>query len=146
MRVVVDASVAVKWLFPEPAREPGVDKAAELLRAVKDSRVELVQPPHWLAELVAVTTRLRPSIATEAIDLLVAMEITVAADAAVYKRASRIAAQLNHHVFDTLYHAVALEQDAVLVTADDRYLRKAEALGSIVSLRMWQAPAQASIE
>jgi len=37
--------------------------------------------------------------------------------------------------------SVALERDAVLVTADERYVRKARAIGCIVSLREWLPPA-----
>lgn len=140
MRLVVDASVAVKWVLPESPVEPDTDRAVDLLEAVRESRVELVQPPHWLAEVVAVISRLRPEVADQAVDLLDAMELAVEADAAVYKRASRMAQQLDHHLFDTLYHALALERDATLVTADDRYLRKATALGGIVALRSWIAP------
>ena len=112
-----------------------------LLRAVKDGSVELLQPPHWLAEVVAVLTRLRPAIATEAIELMDAMELETVVDAGLYKRASRLAQQLNQHLFDTLYHALALENDALLVTADDRYLRKARRLGGIVALDEWTPPA-----
>jgi hypothetical protein len=53
------------------------------------------QPPHWLAEVAAVIARLRPEIADQAIDLLDALELAVEADAQIYKRASRIATQLN---------------------------------------------------
>jgi hypothetical protein len=38
-------------------------------------------------------------------------------------------------LFDTLYHATALEYDARLVTADDRYHRKAHTLPGIIHLR-----------
>jgi predicted nucleic acid-binding protein len=48
-----------------------------------------------------------------------------------------LAIDLGHHLFDTLYHAVALESEACLVTADDRYHRKAEALPGIRHLRDW---------
>jgi predicted nucleic acid-binding protein len=61
----------------------------------------------------------------------------MAADLMIYKRASRLAAALNHHLFDTLYHAVALERDATLVSADGPYLRKAEHLGAIMALQAW---------
>jgi hypothetical protein len=37
-------------------------------------------------------------------------------------------------LFDTLYHAVALEEGATLVTADETYFSKAKGLGGIVSL------------
>jgi hypothetical protein len=41
-------------------------------------------------------------------------------------------------LFDTLYHAVALEnEDALLVTADDRYHMKAERYGMIAALSDW---------
>jgi predicted nucleic acid-binding protein len=52
--------------------------------------------------------------------------------------AVRLAIETNHHLFDTLYHAVALEhEDAILVTADDRYYKKAERHGTIAALRDW---------
>lgn len=144
MKLVVDASVAVKWFLPEPSREPDADRAATLLRAVRDGEVELLEPPHWLAEVAAVITRLRPGIAAEAIDLMDAMELETAAGAELYKRASRLARQLDQHLFDTLYHALALENDALLVTADDRYLRKAGPLGNVVALDEWAPPAAAA--
>jgi predicted nucleic acid-binding protein len=144
MRLVVDASVAVKWVLPDPTIESDTDRAAALLNAVRENRLELVQPPHWLAEVAAVISRLRPDVADEAIDLLDALELAVEADAEIYKRASRIAAQFDHHLFDTMYHALALERDAVLVTADDRYLRKVGALGGIISLSDWIAPTAAA--
>ena len=141
MRLVVDASVAVKWFLPESSREPDADRAIALLHAIREGQVDLVQPPHWLAEVAAVITRLRPEIAAEAIDLLDAMEFETSADAELYKRASRIAKQLDQHLFDTLYHALALANDALLVTADDRYLRKARPLGKVVALAEWKPPA-----
>ena len=141
MKLVVDASVAVKWFLPESSREQDADRATTLLHAVREGRVDLVQPPHWLAEVAAVITRLRPEIAAEAIDLLDAMEIETTADAELYKRASDLAKKLNQHLFDTLYHALALANDALLVTADDRYLRKARALGKVVALSEWKPPA-----
>jgi predicted nucleic acid-binding protein len=49
----------------------------------------------------------------------------------VLRRAADLSISLNHHLFDTLYHAVALEQDAALVTADEAYFAKARHLGSI---------------
>lgn len=143
MRLVVDASVAVKWVFPDSATGPNADRAVELLNAVRDSRVELIQPPHWLAELAAVIARLRPEIADQAIDLRDALELAVEADAQTCKRASRIATQFDHHLFDTLYHALALERDEMLVSADDRYVRKAGALGNVVSLGKWVLPPEA---
>lgn len=134
MRVVVDASVVVKWVIPDPEIEDGVETALDLLQSIRDGWVMPIQPPHWLAEVAAVVTRLRPEAAEEALDLLVAMELPVVSDLEVMKRATRIAHELNHHLFDTLYHAVALERDATLISADGTYCRKAASLGGLVRL------------
>lgn len=141
MRVVVDASVAMKWMLPDAEREADVPRALRLLAAIRNGEVEPIQPAHWLAEVAAVVTRLRPEIAEASVELLDAMEIPVATDMAIYRRASRLAASLRHHLFDTLYHAVALELDALLVSADGPYLRKAKPLGSVTSLADWEMPA-----
>jgi predicted nucleic acid-binding protein len=137
MRVVVDASVIVKWILPGAEREAQTGEALALLRAIQSDQVQVVQPPHWLVEVAAVLVRLRPEIAEPALDLLDALELPVAADIAIYRRAERLAAELGHHLFDTLYHAVALEREALLVTADGHYRRKAQRLGAVADLAAW---------
>ena len=50
-------------------------------------------------------------------------------------RAIDLARQLDHPLFDTLYHALALATPgATLVTADSRYFDKARHLGQIAWL------------
>lgn len=51
-----------------------------------------------------------------------------------YQRANKLAIKLNHHLFDTLYHAVALEQEALLITADRKYYNKAKNQSHIMRL------------
>ncbi len=137
MNLVIDASVIVKWTLPDPSIDPDTDRALSLLSEIRDGKVSLLQPSHWLAETAAVLTRLRPDTAEEVIELLDAMELSTIEDVAIYQRASRIGARLNHHLFDTLYHAVALEWAFDLITADDHYYRKAEPLGRIHRLADW---------
>jgi predicted nucleic acid-binding protein len=139
VKVVVDASVVVKWLLPDPAAEEGVDDAMAVLEEIKDGTLDPIQPPHWLAEAAAVITRLHPEVARASIKLLHAMEFPVEAELTTYTRSVALGAELNHHVFDTLYHAVALEREATLISADDRYIRKARHLGSLSSLTTFVA-------
>lgn len=139
MITVVDASVIVKWFFPDPARESDSNHALAVLEAVREREAEPLQPPHWLAEVAAVIARLDTGIAAQAVDLLDAMEFRVTGDAAIYKRAAVLAAELNHHLFDTLYHAVALECDGTLISADRRYFNKAQHIGRIAYLPNWEA-------
>jgi len=46
---------------------------------------------------------------------------------------------LSHHLFDTLYHATAIESEALMITADRRYHDKAAHLGRIVLLEQLAA-------
>ena len=137
MRIVVDASVALKWVLVDEVHEPNTVQALEILAELRGAAVEAVQPCHWLAEVAAVLARKAPKLATEALDLLDAMEFATANDAPLLKQAAALSEQLNHHLFDTLYHALALRSGAWLVTADEPYYRKARSLGRIVRLADW---------
>jgi len=134
---VVDASVIVKWFFQDPAREPNSKQALAILESIRDGNLEPLQPPHWLAEVAAVIARLDPGRSEQTIDLLGAMELPISSEMAVYKRAAVLASHLNQHLFDTLYHAVAIEHDTTLLTADRRYFRKSRQLGHITYLTDW---------
>ena len=136
---VLDASVIVKWIFPHRPGESQSDLALTLLQSIRAGRLDVIQPPHWLAEVAAVTARLQPALAEEAVSLLYALEFPVMGEIEVYQRACDLAVSLEQHLFDTLYHAVALSQsDAVLITADEQYYRRASRFGGITRLRDFQ--------
>ncbi len=136
MTVVLDASVIIKWVFADRAEESHSLQALQILQLIQESRLGVVQPPHWLAEAAAVISRLDAGRARRAVSLLYAFELPVAADVEVYLKACDLSASLKQHVFDTLYHAVALhESEAILVTADERYYRQAYRIGRIVRLK-----------
>ena len=138
MIVVLDASVVLKWLLEDPAREPDTEKALAVIESVVRGGLEILQPVHWLAEVAAVAARLTPQTAVRDVEMLAALEFPTTDDPNIIRRATHIAIETNHHLFDTLYHAVALEhEDAVLVTADERYYGKAERYGAITALRDW---------
>ena len=138
MNFVIDASVAVKWFFPESPEEQNTEQAITILQRIGTGTIEPLQPVHWVTEVVAVINRLDPDIVDDAIDLLDAMEFATVDGPEIYKRASAIARETNQHVFDTLYHAVALQHEVVLVTADTKYFKKAKRLGRLVSLDRWE--------
>lgn len=134
MRLVIDASVAVKWVFPDPLMEPDADRAVAVLRALRDALVDVLQPPHWLLEVMAVVARIAPDLGVPALTLLDALELDICDDVSVLGRDAALAAELDHHLFDTLYHAVALERETTLLTADARYARKARGKGRVLLL------------
>jgi predicted nucleic acid-binding protein len=136
--LVLDASVFLKWLLEDPAREPDTDKAFAVIQSVVQGDLEILQPTHWLIEVASVAARLTPQTAIRDVEMLAAMQLPSSDDPTVMRRATVLAIETGAHLFDTLYHAVALEhEDALLVTADDRYRRKAAHHGKVASLRDW---------
>jgi predicted nucleic acid-binding protein len=138
MKVVADASVCVKWFFPDSPKEQHSEQAMYLLKQVAGNQIVLCQPSHWLAEVVAVITRIQPDIAELAIDYLTAMELDILQTPETLKIASRLSFQLSHHLFDTLYHALAIETDGVFITADKKYFNKAQSFGHIQLLATYR--------
>ena len=140
MTLVIDASVILKWLLQTPENEPYTDRAVSVIESIIDGREEILQPTHWLAEVAGVLARLSPATAAQDVQRLASLEFPINDDPAVMQRATQMAIDSRQHVFDTLYHAVAIEHEgAQLITADDRYFLKAEPYGRIVQLRSWIA-------
>jgi predicted nucleic acid-binding protein len=136
--VVLDASVILKWLLEDPAREPDTEQALAVIESVIRGELEILQPVHWLAEVAAVSVRLSPDTAVRDVEMLAALQFPTTDDPNVMRRATHLAIETSHHLFDTLYHAVALEHDdALLVTADYRYHAKAKRYGTIAALHDW---------
>ena len=124
-KIVVDASVALKWFLQN--NEDHCDKAIALLMDYP-----LIQPPHFIAEIAAVLARKKPIEADQDLADLLEIEMAIADEPTIYQQAARLSIDLNHHLFDTLYHAVALETNgAILITADNEYYEKAKHLGRI---------------
>ena len=119
-RLVVDASVAVKWVVPEPRS----DQAAALLDHT------LVAPDLFFAECANVLwKKLRRGDLTEeeasiAARTLEQVDVVVVPSRAYLGRAVAIAAALEHPAYDAIYLAVAEAFGLRLVTADARLIRK----------------------
>ncbi len=118
MTLVIDASVALKWVLDEPGSE-----AAE---ALLDEA--LVAPSLWLIEAANALwrRRLRGEITRDgAQDRLAALfdaPVTSLAIEDDLVAALAIAVEIRHPVYDCLYLAAGLRHDAQVVTADGRFL------------------------
>jgi predicted nucleic acid-binding protein len=139
--LVVDASVAVKWFLRDWPDEQHADLALQILERSVYGQLPMVQPPHFVAEVAAVLARLKLTDAQD--DLLDLLDISfrTLAGPTIYLTALDLATRYQHHLFDTLYHAVALHTPgAVLVTADERYYNKARLEGQITLLADFKLP------
>lgn len=141
IRAVADASVIIKWLLADRENEADSELALDLLRGIREGQVSLLQPPHWLAQVAAVLTRLSPKTVDDDVTNLYALDLPILQTPGMYNTACRLARSIDQHLFDTLYHAVAIESgDAVLVTADERYFKKAAGHGRIALLKNFRLP------
>ena len=141
MRVVVDASVALKWVFDEPESEAAVALRAE----------DLVAPALWLAEAANALWRrscvgdITPD---EASSLLFELHNAPVASLAMephLDRALKLATEIGHPVYDCIYLALAVHHDTHVVTADRRFAAAATAAGLTDRVRLLSLdPSQAA--
>ena len=120
-RVVIDASVAVKWVVDED----GTPEALTVLAARP-----LASPDLLLAECANILwKKVRRAELTEdeaimAARLLQRADIEILPTRALMETATRLAIELDHPAHDCIYLALARQNGWPFVTADDRLRRK----------------------
>ncbi|MEE4450500.1 type II toxin-antitoxin system VapC family toxin [Novosphingobium resinovorum] len=121
-RLVIDASVAVKWVVTED----GTEEAVSLL-----SRHRLSAPDLLVAECANILwKKVRRSELTVQ-EAMVAAKIIQRADVelhpmrALMEPAAKLAIDLDHPAYDCIYLALAMAHGWQFVTADARFLNKA---------------------
>lgn len=136
MILVVDASVALKWFFQSRDNETDCGLALAILAGIDEGRVQLLQPAHFIAEVTAVLAREKPAEAGNDLLDLLNIESRFSDESEIYATAIDLSVRYRHHLFDTLYHAVALHSpSAILITADETYYRKAHGAGRMMRLQ-----------
>jgi len=124
-RVVVDASVAVKWCLPSP-REEFVAQAEELLASCRRDETRFLVPDLFWAELANALWKAvrRGEIAEEsaasAISFVRNLGIVTASSLDLVPAALELALSHGRTVYDSLYVALAMESRSELITADER--------------------------
>ena len=135
MIAVIDASVAVKWFLHAKPDEDHADLALRILEQSVLGFLPFVQPPHFMAEVAAVLARVKSDVAQDDLFDLLDIRHRILSTPETYATALELSIRYQHHLFDTLYHAVALHTpEATLITADQRYFKKVKAEGRITLL------------
>lgn len=117
MSIVIDASVALKWVFEEPGTEPALALRGK----------QLIAPAIWLAEAANALWRHVKLGETTAAEALARMDELAEAPVATLPiephvaRALTLATELSHPVYDCLYLALAINYDTHVITDDRRF-------------------------
>jgi predicted nucleic acid-binding protein len=119
-KVVVDASVAIKWLVPE--------QDWTVARRLFETHT-LIAPQLILAECSNILWKklrrgeLTRSEIVEAAEKIAGLEVDLASLQDLMAPATELAAYLDHPAYDCFYIALAVVENSPLVTADERLLR-----------------------
>ncbi|MCA1560255.1 MAG: type II toxin-antitoxin system VapC family toxin [Acidobacteria bacterium] len=129
--VVLDASVAVRWVV----EEEGSDEAAALL----EKELAWITPRLLLTEVASALRRkvvdnaVAPAVAGQSLDALLQAVadgvIRLIDDERIIAQALLLAVSLRHKVPDCVYLALAEREGASIATADDRLARLARSRG-----------------
>jgi predicted nucleic acid-binding protein len=123
--LVVDASVAVKWLLPA-MHEPFKMQAEWFLEEYRSGRIQLSGPDLLWTEVSAVLLkavrrgRIDRRQAEESIDKFLDSGVILVPSAPLLHTAFAIASDMNQSVYDAVYVALALSLNEPLITADER--------------------------
>lgn len=129
MKRVLDASVALKWVLPEPS----ADKALQLRDDYQQQIHQLLAPDVFPAEIAHALARAerRKIIAIGQATVLTANVMRTSPALVSYipllSRALDIASQMRIGVYDCLYVALAERENCDFVTADDKLVRNLQA-------------------
>lgn len=123
MTLVVDCSVALKWVLDEPDSP----RARDLV-----DQERLIAPDFILVEcanalsMTAVKGAISPSDATARLRTVQKARLGLTSTRPLTAPAQGLSLMLRHPVYDCLYLALALEQGVRVVTADRRFQTAAE--------------------
>ena len=134
---VLDASVAAKWFLPS-AQETLTDEAFRLLEGYAKGHTRFLVPDLFWAEFGNILWkavrlgRISRQSAEAAVVAIEERKIPTAPTSSLLKDAFAIATTFDRTVYDCVYVALSVAEDAPLVTADERLVN---ALGAWFPVR-----------
>lgn len=141
--IILDANIGVKILYSEPDSAT----AQKFLEACTAENIRLFVPEHFLYELINVCQRVGVQVAN-ALKFFAAMKgsilTVVTPEHSTWLLAEKIAKEGHQKsgfptMYDSIYHALAIETKAVFVTSDKRHFTKAKKFSHICLLKNWES-------
>ncbi len=141
MTIVVDASVAAKWLF----QEEDTDRARALLGDAQTGRLSMIAPDLLPVEIASSLWKRveRERLSVEEVKShyrrVIRLSPALVRISPLTETAFRLALAHKHPIYDCLYVALALGTPCPMVTADEKFFRSfSPAFPQIRLLREWE--------
>jgi len=134
-RYVADASVILKWVLGDE-QEADQSKAQNLLNAWVEGSVELAAPLLWQYEVGNFLGRELPEQAEEKMKLLLNLRIKgLELTMSMCRQCFEWMKKYKVTFYDASYLAVAQEIQAILITADEKFIKKIGKMNQICLLK-----------
>ncbi len=132
---VIDASIALKWYLDD--EEEHVSEAQHVLESLGSEQFHGFVPSHFFAEIASTLYRKKPEMASQWLAELLEVNVKILPLSPTQLSTSdRILKKYPSSIFyDVLYHALALDRGATLVTADKKYYEQTKKEGHIMLLK-----------
>ena len=140
--IVLDANIFAKLFITEP----DTDQALSLIKAIQSHMTSVKLPGLFIYEVMQIgryhqvhVDKVSALLKTQMLDY---WEI-INPSQYHWQTAQRIS-QTGHEksgyptMYDSIYHAIALEEKGVFITADKKHLEKAKTFGHAIALSEWQ--------
>jgi len=135
--IIPDASVLLKWVLP-PANEHHVEQAIAIRDGLLGGKIRLLVPALWYYEVGNTLSRKYPNYADALLSSLINMDMeSPPPDQATQTATVQLVSRFQVTFYDAAYHALAIKQNGVFVTADEKYLQKVASVGHILHLKDW---------
>ncbi|HEY3656406.1 MAG TPA: type II toxin-antitoxin system VapC family toxin [Steroidobacteraceae bacterium] len=117
------------------------DKALLLRAAILDEAVHALLPALWLYEVGNTVARPFPTHASGWLSALMKFGLEEALPSPTWlAKTLELTSRYEVSFYDAAYHALALIQNGLFVTADTRYVSRVTESGSVIALSDWQPP------
>jgi len=135
MIIVPDASVILKWVLPENI-SPLQKQALAVRNTVVTDEYKLLVPALWRYEVGNTLTRIVPEESLRLIQLCESVGLEeVSPTAGWLQLVVELVQTYQVSFYDASYHALAINQSGVFVTADEKYIKKVGESQNIKSLK-----------
>ena len=137
--VVPDASVILKWVLPS-GDEPDLGPALALRDSIAGGHVRAIVPALWLYEVGNTLARRQPDRAERTLGALLRFDLENAPQSSIWLECVLgLTRRYGVTFYDASYHAHAIVGRGTFVTADERYIGRAEDAGRVMRLSEWTA-------
>jgi predicted nucleic acid-binding protein len=136
--VVPDASVLLKWVLAEE-HESNSEQALAVRQTFVEGKCDLLLPSLWVYEVASVVSIKQPKYTADLVESLIAMQIaTVELSRSCREQAFKLAGKFKVTFYDAAYHALAMVNQGIFVTADEHYVKKVGFGPHLIALKNWR--------